>query len=106
MSDNRPNRYFPQHYFKIQCFINDNTVKDLMRLKFCVMQEGESSLVFAIPKRRMNAFMALIMKYNILICCKDDVKSYSAPPKGVEAITDTVDLGFNFTEDIKQEKEN
>lgn len=103
MSDNRPNRYFPQHYYKIQCFINDETVKDLMRLKFCVMQEGESSVVFAIPKRRLNAFMALIIKYSILISCKEDCKSFEGKPRGVEVIKDTVDLGFNFTEDVKQE---
>lgn len=103
MSDNRPNRYFPQHYFKIQCFINDETVKDLMRLKFCVMQEGESSIVFAIPKRRMNAFMSLIIKYNILIACKEDCKSYEVKPRNIEVIKDTVDLGFNFTEDVKEE---
>lgn len=104
MSDNRPNRYFPQRYFKVQCFINDETVRDLMKLKFCLMQEGESSCVFAIPKRRINAFMSLIIKYNILIHVKEECKSMESKPNAIGVIKDTVDLGFNFTEDIKEEQ--
>lgn len=103
MSENRPNRYFPQRYFKVQCFINDETIKDLMKLKFCLMQEGESSCIFAIPKRRINSFMALVVKYGILIAVKEECKSIESKPRKIEVIEDTVDLGFNFTEEVKKE---
>ena len=96
MSELRSNRYYPHHYYKFQCFVNDETIKDILKLRFCTISEGDTSIVIVVPKRSIESFMNLVVKYNIMVAAKEVSEHKKRDIKLIEKITDTVDLESHF----------
>lgn len=92
----RSSRYFPVHYYQVQCFVEDQTVKDVLRLKYCVVGEGENSIVLTVPKHRIESFMTIISVYKLLCTVKEVTpmkkRGKNSPHKPVK-IEDSVDMG-------------
>ena len=85
----RSNRYFPKLYYQVQCFVTDENVKDILKLRFCPTQEGDTSVVLAVPKRKIETFMELAIKHGVYCAVKSMTDSKIKPIK-LEPIIDTL----------------
>lgn len=92
MSEQRPNRYLPLYYSKIQVFYPDESVKELLENRFNKLAEGDTSIVIAVSPRRRDYWDHLVKKYHLLNVVEEIVEKKKEVRNPVPKIVDTVDF--------------
>lgn len=99
MSEQRPNRYLPLYYSKIQVFYPDESVKELLENRFNKLAEGETSIVIAVSPRRRDYWDHLVKKYHLLNVVEEIVEKKRVVKSSVPKIVDTVNFKLPAAED-------
>lgn len=99
MSEQRPNRYLPLYYSKIQVFYPDESVKELLENRFNKLAEGETSIVIAVSPRRRDYWDHLVKKYHLLNVVEEIVEKKRVVKSSVPKIVDTVNFKLPVAED-------
>lgn len=92
----RPNRYMPINYYKIQCFVTDDLLKDLLKKEFNPLEEGDTSVVVAVSTRRKDDIFHLSIRYGILLKVIGSYPKLEEPESNLPKIEDTIDLGIQI----------
>lgn len=90
----RPNRYMPVNYYKVQCFVTDDLLKDLLKKEFNPLEEGDTSVVVAVSTRRKDDIFHLSIRYGLMLKVIGAYPKLEEPINTLPKIEDTVDLGL------------
>lgn len=97
MSENRSKRYLALNRYEVQAFVERNEVRDLLKLKYCELAEGDSSILLAIPTRRIDDFMRFANKYSLMVVVKQVSEKKKRYAKEIhQVIDDTIVVPENL----------